>query len=256
MGSRKKQLEMTVAVIQRRWGPNALRRLGNAPQPDIAHIPTGFPQLDKALQIGGLPRGHITELLGTPTSGMSTLALKVMANAQEQGDTAAYIDLGRTFDPDYAVRCSVHLGRLLLVRPTSGREALEIAQALIANGGAGILVFDSVPHLLSEPHRGRDMSSALRRLVAALPRSACAPLFLTPLHFGPVTSPDNYPGDFTLPYHAAVRLLIEKEQWIMKRRDVAGYQARASVLKNDFGPPGKSATIAITFNGVVHGNGT
>lgn len=255
--SRTKRLESTVAAIQQRWGLKALRRLeSSTSRPEVPHIPTGFPSLDKILDIGGFPRGRITEILGTPTSGMSTLALKVIASAQGKGDTAAYVDLGRTFDPDYAVRCGVHLDKMLLVRPDNGREALEIAHALIAGGGAGVLAFDSVPYLLVEPRGARAMASALRRLVADLSRSACVPMFLTPLHFGPVTSQDNYPDGFVLSHYAALRLLVEKEEWILKRRDVMGYRARASVLKNDFGPRGKGASISITFNGVVHGNGT
>ena len=257
MGARKKRLlDMTVAAIQQRWGSQALRRGGQAAKGQVPHIPTGFPALDKALDIGGLPRGRITEILGAPTSGMATLALKVLASAQAQRDMAAYVDLSYTFDPDYAARCGVKPDKLLLVRPHSGGQALEIIHTLVASRGVGVLALNSVSHLMAEAHGPQAISAALRQLSSTLARSACACLFLTPLHFGAAASPDNYPSGFALPHYAAVRLLIEKERWIRKQRDVGGYQARVTVLKNKLGAEGKRARIAITFNGVVDGNGT
>ena len=265
---------MTVQAIQKRWGPKAIRKLeapragpsdyaqdrhrdeASATTIEVPHIPTGFPDLDKALGIGGIPRGRFTEILGAPTSGMATLTLKLIAKAQEDRDTAAYVDLSYTFDPDYAVRCGVSLERLLLIRPHGGREALEIAVSLIAGGGIGVLVFDSVSHLLGETHGPQLMSAALRQLVGVLAESPCALVFLTPLYFGDATSKDNYPSGFALPHYAAVRLLIEKERWIKRRRDVRGYRAKLTVIKNKLAPGGKSATIEITFNGVVNGNST
>jgi recombination protein RecA len=256
----QRQLDMAVAAIRLRYGPRALVKgkppVATSGAAAIPHVPTGFPALDKALGMGGIPRGRITEILGTPTSGMATLALKLMANVQEDRDTAAYVDLSYTLDPDYAARCGVSLERLLVVRPHSGKEALEIAGSLIAGGGIGMLVFDSVSNLLMEAQGTRLMSAALRQLVGALAESPCALLFLTPLHFGDAASEDNYPSGFALPHYAAVRLLIEKERWIKRRRDVRGYRARVTVIKNKLAPGGKSAAIEITFNGIVNGNGT
>jgi recombination protein RecA len=166
------------------------------------------------------------------------------------------VDLSYTFDPDYAVRCGVSLERLLLVRPHSGREALEIAASLIADGGIGVLILDSVSQLLGETHGPQLMSAALRQLVGALAESPCALVFLTPLYFGDAASKDNYPSGFAVPHYAAVRLLIEKERWLRKRRDVRGYRVRVTVIKNKLAPSRKSATIEITFNGVVNGNST
>lgn len=248
---------MTVLQIQKRWGPKALRKLeASKAAVEIPHIPTGFGKLDKALGIGGIPRGRVTEILGAPTSGMATLALKLIAKAQEDRDTAAYIDLSYTFDPDYAVRCDVCLKRLLLIRPHSGKEALEITASLIAGGGIGLLVFDSVSQFLGETHGPQLMSAALRQLVSALSESPCALVFLTPLYFGDAASQDNYPSGFALPHYAAVRILLEKEHWIKRRRDVRGYRARVTVIKNKLAPASKSAAIEITFNGVVNGNST
>jgi len=226
-----------------------------APPAESPRVATGFPVLDQALGIGGIPRGRVTELLGIPTAGMATLALRITAHAQANGDQAAWIDVDYTFDPHYAARCGVELGRLLLVRPHSGREALEITRDLVASGGVGVLVFESVSRLLGEAHGAQAMSGVLRRLTGPLAGSPCALIFLTPLYFGNAASKHNYPGGFALPHYAAVRLLIERERWLRRHRDIRGCQARVSVLKNKLGPAGQQVTIAITFNGVRRGNG-
>jgi RecA/RadA recombinase len=120
-----------------------------------------------------------------------------------------------------------------------------------------VLIFDSVSHLLGETHGPQLMSAVLRQLVGHLAESPCALVFLTPLHFGDAaSSEENYPSGFALPHYAAMRLLIEKERWIKRRRDVRGYRAKVTVIKNKLAAAGKSATIEITFNGVVNGNGT
>lgn len=259
LSSRKrKRLESVVAAIQQRWGTKALHRVERAgPGTQIPHIPTGFPNLDKALAgIGGIPRGRLTEFLGTPTSGMATLALKIIANAQAEKDRAAYFDLGGTFDPDYAARCHINLSRLFIVRPQSGSEALEITRSLIASRGLGVLVFDSVAHLLTEPHSAQRLSAALRQLPSVLAQSSCACIFLTPLSVGGVSSPTNYPSNFALPHYATIRLLLAKERWLYKGADVRGYEARVEVIKNELGPAGRKATIAVTFNGLMKGDGT
>jgi recombination protein RecA len=255
--ARDRRLATVVVNLQQRYGAAVVRKASEAARanPRLA-LPTSFPELDAALGSGGLPRGRLTEFLGAPTSGMVTLALKVIATAQAEGDVAAYVDLGYTFDPDYAARCGVNPARLLLVRPHTGHEALEIVHDLVAGRGTGVLVFDAVSHLLIEPGSPQAMPAALHRLAGALAASPCVPIFLTPLYFGDAQSADNYPGGFALPQYAAVRLLIEKERWLRKGRDVRGYQARVTVLKNKLAAAGRQATIAITFDGVVLGNGT
>lgn len=256
MGFKKrKRLDFVVSAIQRRWGRKALRRgeAAFAPESGLPHLPTGFPPLDQALDgIGGLPRGRISELLGAPTSGMATLALKLIEQAQAAGDTAAYLDLSRTFDPDYAARCHVRLSKLLLVRPASGLEALALTRDLIESRGLGVLVFDSVADLCQT----RPEASALAQLPAGLVESACALIFLTPLLRGDPMSSANYPAGFALPHYASVRLLLRKERWLQRGRDICGYQARVLVLKNKLGAAGRRAQIAVTFNGVVQGDGT
>ncbi len=260
MGSKKrKRLDFVVSAIQQRWGRQALRRGEEAfaPAGGLPHLPTGFPPLDQALDgIGGLPRGRISELLGAPTSGMATLALKVIEQAQTAGDYAAYLDLSRTFDPDYAARCHVRLSKLLLVRPASAVEALTLTRDLLESRGLGVLVFDSVADLFPAHPEEQALASALAHLPAVLAGSACALIFLTPLHPGDALSSAHYPAGFALPDYAAVRLLLRKERWLKRGRDIRGYQARALVLKNKLGAAGRSAKVAITFNGVVQGDGT
>ena len=258
MSKRRKRLEATVGAIQRRWGIRALRRLeADSAKAVVPHISTSFPSLDKALDgIGGIPRSRLTELLGQPTSGMATLALKIVAKAQAEGDRVAYIDLSATFDPDYAHRCEVNLNKLLLVRPHSGREALEITESLLRSRGVGVLLFDATPHLMREKHGARILAALLRQMVHSLSQSPCALIFLTPLMYGDSMSADNYPGSFALPYYTSVRLLIQKERWLHRRRDVRGYEAQVRILKNKLGRAGKTAKIAITFNGTVRGDGT
>jgi recombination protein RecA len=221
LGKKRKQLEATVLAIQRRWGSKALRRGQEALRPviEVPYISTSFPGLDKALGIGGIPRGRITEILGASTSGAATLALKVIAKAQVAGDMAVYVDLGAAFDPDYAARCQVKLAQLLLVRPTTGSEALEIVHSLITGRGTGVLVFDAVSDLLAAPHGAKILSTALRQLPAALAQSTCALIFLTPLQSGKTTSTANYPGGFALPHYATIRLQLKKEKWLYKYQE-------------------------------------
>jgi len=259
VGAKKKRLETAVAAIQLRWGTKALQRgVQVAPiSAAISPISTGFSALDGALiGIGGIPRNRITELLGAPTSGMVTLALKIITRAQSQGATAAYVDLATTFDPDYAARCEVDLSRLLVVRPARGVEALEIVHTLLAQRSIGIIVFADVSRLYVGAGGSQILSNALRQIPAVLATSNCALLFLTSLQINSPMSPDNYPSGFALPHYASVRLHLKKEKWLPKRNDVRGYQAQIKVLKNKLGPAGRTAKISITFNGVVRGDGT
>jgi recombination protein RecA len=183
---------------------------------------------------------------------MTTIALKVLAQAQQESDHAAYLDLAHTFDPDYAARCGVTLRRLLLVRPHSGAEALTMVDALLRRRGLGLLIFDSVAGL----HDGPLVATALSQLSVPLAQSGAALLFLTPLRSGGAFSTANYPPDFALPHTASLRLALTKEKWLNRGRDVRGYEARVLVLKNKLGRAGQSASIAITFNGTVRGDAT
>jgi recombination protein RecA len=238
-----KRLQGVADAIRQRWGNQALRTL-NTLAADIPHVSTQFRALDRALGVGGLPRGRLTELLGVPTSGVSTLAFKVIASAQSAGDMAVYIDIGRTLDPDYAVRCGVCLDKLLVVHPPSGEKALDIARDLVASGGAGILVFGAVfePSVMMPP-------GALERLNSVLSASPCVLIYLSS-----VAQTDS--ASSSLAYYASVRLLVAKARWLYRQQDVRGYRAKVTVVKNKLAPPGRSATITIGFSQTVRGDGT
>lgn len=247
----KQQLDETVAAIQDRWGSAAVRRLSQVQRGAVPHVPTGFPALDKALVIGGLPLGRISEIVGIPTSGMSTVALKITARAQGQGGIAVYIDPGRNFDPDYAARCGLELNQLVLVHPQDGYQALAILQDFIAGGGIKALVFDVDSTLLKEARLAKALATTLDRLIAPLSRTECVLLFLTSLPTTAHPTLDSYPNTSVLPHHAAVRLFIQRERWLYKQRDIRGYQAQILVVKNKLGPAGNGVGVTIHFNGKV-----
>jgi recombination protein RecA len=205
--------------------------------------------------IGGIPRGRISELIGIPTSGMSTLALKITAQAQERGVTAVYLDLERTFDPDYARRCGVRLSHLTVIHPYNVLQALAILSDFVIIGRIDLLVFDMPAHLQNEPQIARKLSTTLGRLLSPLSKSGSTLLFLTnlPAQVSPTLS--TYPNQAILPYFATIRLLLQKERWLYKQRDVRGYEAQVLVVKNKLAPPGQQVHISITFNGTVDGDG-
>jgi recombination protein RecA len=249
---KKQKLEMTVAAVQARWGARALRRLRpEDQQAAVPHVPTGFPALDRALGIGGLPAGRISEIAGAPTSGMATLALKIVANAQAQGEPAVYIDLERTFDPDYAARCGLSLSEMVLVRPYDARQGLAILQDFAAGGGVSLLACDLPAALLADQKLAQALSATLGRIIAPLSQSRCVLLFLVSLEAGRQPSMAHYPAGSPLPHHAAVRLFIQREQWLYRQQDIRGYRAQVEVIKNKVAAAGKRATITITFNGTV-----
>src|SRR5436190_18843518 len=207
-------LQQLITTIQRRWGARALRRLGQATNDSIPVIATGFTDLDAALGIGGVPRGRVTEFLGTPTSGMSTIVLTLMARAQVQGDVVAYLDLSRTFDPEYAASVGVDLAALLLIRPPTAADALELTHALVASGGVGVLVVDSLALLQSEPRDAPLLAQALRILPGPLAASPCALLALTMLPYSPaITRVFGFDGSL-LGHAATIRLHVAREDWL------------------------------------------
>lgn len=256
MGSKKrKRLEAAVGAIQQRWGQRVLRR-GLRPA-QVARIPTGFAALDAVLDgCGGIPLGRLSEILGAPTSGMTTLALKIIVEAQRQDHLTAYVDLNRTFDPDYAARCEVDLKRLILVRPGDGLEALQLSHSLLAGGSVGLLVFDNITALNQYPDQAAALAANLSQLPATLTRATSAFIGLTPLQFGKALSTANYLPGFALPHLASLRLELKKECWLYRGRDVRGYQAKVVVLKNKLGRAGQQANLVITFNGTVRGDST
>jgi recombination protein RecA len=187
------QFKEALAEIHRRWGNEALRPLSSL-KPQAAYIPTGYSALDSLIK-GGIPCGRITEINGSPTSGMTTLAMKIIAQAQSQGRIGIYVDLAGVFDPGYAVQCGVQLDGLLIARPLDISSALDILQIVADAGGAGISVLD---HILVIPHSERLLGAGLRRLSPALRQSGFTALLLNPGGSSPA-----------LVQHAALRLACE-----------------------------------------------
>ena len=248
----KRQLEKTVTDIQKRIGLRAIGRSSDVLAPSV--IPTGFPALDTATGIGGLPHGRISEIVGVPTSGAATLALKAVTQAQASDGTAVYIDIAQIFDPDYAHRCGLDLHRLMLIHPYTIRQGIAMLPDLISNGGFDLLVFDMPLHPPLEPDRQQQLSSALGRLLAPLHRSGCVLLFVTSLP--PDSNPplDAYPRHLALPHYASLRLLVRRARWLYKRQDGRGYEADVLLLKNRLGKSGGEVRLTFTFNGTVQGD--
>ncbi|MBU0490312.1 MAG: DNA recombination/repair protein RecA [Chloroflexi bacterium] len=252
-----RQLDAAVAQIHRRYGPHALTQ-GPPPTVTTLGIPTGFPQLDQALG-GGLPPGQVTELLGPDTSGKTTLALKFLAQAQASGAQVGYVDQARALDPDYAHRCDLDLSRLLVGAPYDVAEALAMTAALVRSGTLAALVLDTPDFFWGDPGAAAHLTAFLARLPAPLARANTVLLVLH--EAAPLPA---------LAHHAAVRLQVVRERWLRHGHtqstgrcacpgdasgDIRGYEARVEVLKNQHGPSGRAVTIAIEFNGTVHGNG-
>lgn len=251
---RQRQLDMAVATIHRRFGPQALikgkRATSTSAKTTVPYISTGFPRLDRALAIGGLPQGKVCELVGPATSGKTTLALKFLAQAQAGGGQVGYVDQALYFDPDYAHRCGLDLSRLLVGTSHDLQEALATTEALARKGGLSALVLDVLDFFWTEPSTATRLAATLNRLAPFLARSGTVLLIL---HESSTAS--RSPALSTLAHCATVRLQVTRERWLYLHHDIRGYEARVEVLKNRLGPSGRAVNIAIEFNGTVRGNG-
>lgn len=232
---RNERLKAALAEIHKRWGSDALRPL-SAVKVASTYIPTGFPSLD-ALLGGGIPCGQAIELSGVPTSGMTTLALKIIAEAQQQGRPTVYVDLASIFDPGYAVRCGVQLNRLLIARPEGVARGLDILHVIGAEADSGLVVFDSTTEALAAPHGSTRLNSALRRLLPALRQSGCTAVLLSP---GVQTH--------NAISHVALRLHVENAGWIEQERDVSGLRARVTILKDNRNRSGQQVEFPMTLD--------
>ncbi len=234
---KKQRLEQALAVIRRAHGKDAVRPLGDTiTTSQIPHLSTGFTLLDRAVGIGGLPRSHLTLLSGIPTSGAMTLACKVLAQAVDEATVC--IDLPSTFDVDYAARCGVDPGNLLLIQPQTLEQGLETLTTLVDTASAAMLIFDE-----NEPKRRVD-TAVLNRLMSAIHRSYCALILV------------DHAGTALFSEKAAVRLHLQRERWLRQRRDIHGYRTQVQILKNQFGRSGQSVRLTIGFSTAVHGDGT
>ncbi|MEK7464852.1 MAG: recombinase RecA, partial [Patescibacteria group bacterium] len=242
-----KILEQTVKEIQEKYGEGAIMKLGDARKVDVDVIPTGSLALDMALGVGGVPRGRVIEIFGPESSGKTTLALHIMAEAQKRGGLAAFVDAEHALDPDYAKRLGVKVNELLISQPDTGEQALEIVDSLVRSGSVDAIVIDSVAALtpqaeiegeMGQQHIGlqaRLMSHALRKLTAVVSKSKTSIIFINQIRmqigimFG---NPETTPGGRALKFYSSVRIDLRRAAQIKKGEEIVGNRVNAKVVKN------------------------
>ncbi|WP_456342563.1 recombinase RecA [Thermovibrio sp.] len=262
---RRKVLEDALRRIKKEYGEGSVMFLGEKPVEKVPAISTGSIAIDRITGIGGVPRGRITEIYGPESSGKTTLALHVIANAQKEGGVAAFIDAEHALDPTYAKKLGINLEELLVSQPDSGEQALEIAETLVRSGAVDVIVVDSVAALVPEAEikgdmgdshvglQARLMSQALRKLTAAVNKSNCALIFINQIrekigtmsYGGPQ---ETTPGGRALKFYSSMRMEIRNVGQIKGKNDERiGHKAKVKIVKNKLAPPFREAIVEVYY---------